>query len=40
MIAKCNSAADCVGGKFVVAPAEVLNEREPGDDDIGGAVGA
>ena len=28
------------GGEFVVAAAEVLHEREPGDDDLGGAVGA
>jgi hypothetical protein len=30
----------CFGGEFVVAAAEVLQEREPGDDDFRGAVGA
>ena len=30
----------CVlGGEFVVAASEILQEREPGDDDLSGAVG-
>jgi hypothetical protein len=32
--------ADRFGGEFVVAAAEVLHEREAGDDDRSGAVGA
>ena len=28
------------GGEFVVAAAQVLHEREPGDDHLSGAVGA
>jgi hypothetical protein len=27
------------GGKFVVAPAEILHERQPGDDNLTAAIG-
>lgn len=34
---KCWVDVDC---QFVVASAEILDERQPGDDNLSGAIGA